>query len=119
MTDGALDGVVVEEVRAAELGHCLAPNVAACAFLISAAVHRKRVSKLKLPALRRPLNYRLKKKLISNPLLMLKHGFGPRLTLRLSKTPEGKHKLKPLLLRQTREPSKSVKQRLTVKPWNR
>jgi hypothetical protein len=118
VTDGALDGGVAAEVRAAEPGHCLAPNVAGCVFAISAAVHWKRVSVLKRPASRQPLNYRLKKKLISNPFLTLRHGFEPKLTLRLSKKPEGRRKLKRLWRRQTLEPSKSVKQRLTVKPWN-
>lgn len=108
--------MVAEAVRVAEPGRCLAPNVAVCAFAISAAAHRKRVSELKLPGPRQPLNCRLKKKLISNPFLTLRHGFEPKLTL--SKKPEGRRKLKLLWLRQTLEPSKSVKQRLTVKPWN-
>jgi hypothetical protein len=110
---------VEEEVRVAELGHCPAPNAAAYAFAISAAVHRKRVSELKLLAPRQPPNYRLKKKLVSNPLLTPRHRLVPELRPRLSKKPDGRQKLKLLWLRQTRELSKSVKQRLSVKPLNR
>ena len=82
--DGALDGVVAEAVGVAEPGRCLVPNVAVCAFAISAAAHRKRVSELKRPAPRRPLSYKLKKKSMSNPLLTLRRAFEPKLTLRRS-----------------------------------
>lgn len=119
VTDGRLVGVVEEGVKAAERVLCPAQDVVDCVFWISAAVNGRRVNRLKPPAPKPLQNYRRSRKLINKPLLTKRHGSVPKLKRGLSKKTKGKHTLKPLLLRQTRKPSKSVKQPLTVKRWNR